>query len=672
MKYLKIIGISIVILSFLLLGSILIIVNGINAETVKKQAVAWISTQTGQSLQINGKIHWSWFPLHISLDEVELSASEDDIQPFAKIDNVMLSIKWLPLLSRKVEIEKLILYRMNLDIYPDRMQFNKSSFPDKNPISSLKSSTSVAHTLPFTEIEVIDGHIRWWDKNEQQTWDIDNLQWHSKQIQSTNWLAVNTQFQLQANHPRLVDLQVNAKGDMQLDFSNTQYRARNIVLDTQWLNKSFSLLGDVNLNVAKENLIVDKLRVNSDALQVIGNISGKQILHNPSWIGKVEVSLPNLRDWLPARYFLNLKDANSSILRNLDLNTQFQITNNSWLFNSLQARVDDTAIGGNVDCKGLPNFLCHFNLKLSTLNLDNYLPFIEGIENSKEKPESLPTNLLGSSGPSPLAALSPATSRLEGVLAIDQFIFHGINLTQFSAQLVGKPGIMHFSDIKTQLGENKVDGQITLDLRQATPCYLVDMNLSNINLAQLLGSSWIRGSSNLALRGSMAGNTEAALLKTLQGTMKFTTYNGSLQNIDLTHPLKGASRWFSHSKNSSSIKSKDTLFSELTFTAEVNHGLLNSRDLLLKAKNFQAEGKGNINLIDKTLHYRVLVKTTHQSGGANRIGFSVPFLVSGPLSKPILTTDLSAGASVFIQQPFSSKVLKQGWEDLFKQGHSHD
>ena len=40
------------------------------------------------------------------------------------------------------------------------------------------------------------------------------------------------------------------------------------------------------------------------------------------------------------------------------------------------------------------------------------------------------------------------------------------------------------------------------------------MNLSNINLAQLLGSSWIRGSSNLALRGSMAGNTEAALLKT--------------------------------------------------------------------------------------------------------------------------------------------------------------
>ena len=148
------------------------------------------------------------------------------------------------------------------------MQFNKSSFPDRSPISSLKSSTSVAHTLPFTEIEVIDGHIRWWDKNEQQTWDIDNLQWHSKQIQSTNWLAVNTQFQLQANHPRLLDLQVNAKGDMQLDFRNTQYRARNIVLDTQWLNKSFSLLGDVNLNVAKENLIVDKLRVNSDALQV--------------------------------------------------------------------------------------------------------------------------------------------------------------------------------------------------------------------------------------------------------------------------------------------------------------------------------------------------------------------------------------------------------------------
>src|ERR1700722_3916125 len=108
-KSLKIIALVVLILIFLIVGASIALLTMVNPNTYKGQITSWVHNKTGRELVINGDIERSLFPwLGLRVHNVRLSNAPgfEPSNNFTSIGQVDVSVKLIPLLSRKIEIAK--------------------------------------------------------------------------------------------------------------------------------------------------------------------------------------------------------------------------------------------------------------------------------------------------------------------------------------------------------------------------------------------------------------------------------------------------------------------------------------------------------------------------------------------------------------------------------------
>ncbi|MFQ5542536.1 MAG: AsmA family protein, partial [Candidatus Binatia bacterium] len=149
-KALKIIlGIVAIFVIFMITAVILITVF-VDPNNYKDQITATVKDKTGRNLTIGGNIELSFFPwLGLELGPTELSnAPGFGKEPFVKVSNATIRVKVLPLFKGDVEMNKLILDGLALNLMKNRAgQTNwqdlarKPSSKDKPPKTAEKAPT---------------------------------------------------------------------------------------------------------------------------------------------------------------------------------------------------------------------------------------------------------------------------------------------------------------------------------------------------------------------------------------------------------------------------------------------------------------------------------------------------------------------------------------------------
>ena len=264
------------------------------------------------------------------------------------------------------------------------------------------------------------------------------------------------------------------------------------------------------------------------------------------------------------------------------------------------------------------------------------------------------------------AALAPSSRRSAGAapaspsLPVHIVVKTSAPRVQFGAYEFGDlsttieavPSRVVLDRLRLELFGGTFAGTVRADTRPALPMLSLTGSLSGVDVADLLkltgsaGGITGRLDATLALTG--AGTDSATLLRSANGTIAATVNNGSIPRLDLIRTVVLA-----FGKPSGvAPEGSGTAFEQMAGHFALSRGTLRSEDLRLRARDFDAVGRGNLVLDSGAVEARadvVLSRELTEQAGTDLRRYAqqdgrvvVPATVGGTLTNPNVFIDVAA------------------------------
>lgn len=126
----------------------------------------------------------------------------------------------------------------------------------------------------------------------------------------------------------------------------------------------------------------------------------------------------------------------------------------------------------------------------------------------------------------------------------------------------------------------------------------------------------------------VSGRSVDAMMKSLSGTVQFTSEGGRIEGLDLDKVLR-----------SGDVSGGTTVFDAFSGSFVAQNGVLRGDDLALVLPNFRTDGAGTIDVGHQMIDYLISPTATAARDGK---GLSIPVRIKGPWSGPKILPDLEA------------------------------
>lgn len=185
-RLLKYLGIFIGLLLILVIGAALLLPQVIDPNQYKDQIIAQVKEQTGRELEINQDIGLSLFPwIGAELGGLRLHNPEGfGREPFMAVEQVSVKVKLLPLLSKQVEVSRIVLdgAQINLQVdengrtnWDDLASAADETAPEESAAKAADAPPPL-QDLRINGIDITHAQLTWNDASSGQSADIKNLE----------------------------------------------------------------------------------------------------------------------------------------------------------------------------------------------------------------------------------------------------------------------------------------------------------------------------------------------------------------------------------------------------------------------------------------------------------------------------------------------------------------
>ncbi len=209
-------------------------------------------------------------------------------------------------------------------------------------------------------------------------------------------------------------------------------------------------------------------------------------------------------------------------------------------------------------------------------------------------------------------------------------------------------------------------GRVSVNLAAAPASYGLRTTLDRLDVNQALSATTpvknvLSGTAHLSADVTGSGMTQAAIEKSLAGTVEFSVQNGEVHNLSVLATIDRV-------LGSGSNGAADTKFEVLSGTATIAHGQAKTTDLTLKSGDLTLAGAGTLALVDQSLN---LVLTAQLSPARSaQIAHAVPISsrlenASGQMQLPVKITGTATSPKV--EGIAVTAISKQGVQGLVKQ-----
>ncbi len=658
-------------------------------DFIREQAIAQVKAQTGRDLTIAGRTGLTFFPsLGISMGKVSLSAPPDmaGAPPTAAMDDLTVSVKLLPLLSRQVEVDTLILTNPVFDLRVDgqgrkswdfaarpvqkRIRYAQANtgqttgqgevppelqdFIDNStdqqiqpravpaPKSAGGSSFDVAalEQLKLGDVRVINGTVRYVDVPKKVNEEIK---------------AINVVVGLSSiSNPLTAVGDLVVKGQ-KVDFDTTLTSVRSVLE-----KKPAKLVA--KLNAKPIGARYDGTFLMADSVVLDGAIAAKSksVRQLAQWFGS---KLPKARGFGPLTVHGRLKAAGST-------------------YSLLNAKLSlDGATGtgdATVNTAGARPYV-KANLNLSELNLNNYL-----------------SNDGGSAGPS---AANPNGTRVKGYakrkgwskekidlsalglfdadarLALGKLIYEKITIGQSLLNVGVKDRIMRADLTKMALYKGLGRGTLTLNAASPKPTLAANFAANGVSMRPLLRDAVeidrLAGAGNINVNLTTAGVSQNQFVRALNGKASVLVKDGAIIGVNIPQLLQSLTQGFGLLKQQSASQKTD--FSQLSANFNIVNGIASNDDLLLASPVLNVTGAGKVLLPPRRVDYLVKPKLigagAPQGGATDIVGLEIPVRVRGPFENVSYEPDLSGvlkapGKAIDTVRQLGDQLQKGAGKDL--------
>ncbi|MGE8176869.1 AsmA family protein [Pseudomonas fluorescens] len=606
-------------------------------------------------LTLNGDIGWSLFPwLGLELHEAGVATLANPTQPFADLQMLGLSVRVLPLLRREVQMSDVRVEGLNLRLNRDKNGHGNWEDIGKVPPIATKVDASVTGStsepvaeipatpekpaqpirLDIDSLTVNNARVEYNDEQTGKQFSAESIQLSTGPVHDATNIQVKLTAFLASNQPD-VRVRTELSGELRFERALQRYQFDDMKLAGEISGEP--LQGKIVTYAAQGQLLLDKaanvaewtgIKISANQLRALGELKVNNLDKTPQISGGVSVAQFDLAKFVDS-IGQKLPAMAEGSLSKVELVSRLAGTPSSVVLDDLNLKVDDSSFSGRIAVEDFAKQSLRVQLKGDTFNADRYLPPKSAEANSaavarQSEVSSTETNALAGAGSTPLpnAPTKDAWSNdklipserlskldLDADLTFGQLTLDKLSIQNAALKANGQGGLLTLENLRGDLYSGNFAAKGTLDVRQPVPSLSMQTQISKVPVENILESQGkkppVKGLVTLNSNLTASGNSQKALIDSLNGTASFVLNNGVLLNANLEQQLCKGIATLNHKTLSGEPHGKDTPFQELKGNLTLRNGVASNPDLKVRIPGMTVNGNGDVDLRVLGMDYRI-------------------------------------------------------------------
>ena len=634
---------------------------------------------TARVLTIRGKLELSVFPwLALSVHGVELSNRPGfGSQPFLTVQNASIGVKLLPLLSKRLEVSRVRLEGININLVSRGEENNwqdlgeESKGTPESPPSS--ESGGPGATASIEGIDVSKASVVYSDEIKHSTTELRNLELHTGRLETGPDRTALEKVELQGSylsHPSA---------------ENDAAQQREIGAANEPLSFSLSSSGIAADNKA-HTLAPAKIEVKVGDAALDLSLSGEKMSTERVVTGSVAVPPTSARKLLQSLGIAPPITRDPGALSAFALQTDFRLTRKQLQLSTLQLTLDDTHVQGTVGIEGLDTSSSfRFDLNVNGINVDRYRGPVDKAVAAKH-----PANPPPAAPPTALPLETLRKLDVTGTLHVASATFSNLVFTDVVMPLVAKDGHVHLGPTQARLYGGLYNGDIVLDASPPQARLSLNEHLHGADIGALVKAAFDsarlsgRADADVAVAGE--GNTDDAIKRSLGGKIDVNVKQGALVGVDIVFELRRVNALLKRQvpAQRTGTGPPRTVFNTLQTNGTLDKGVLRIDDLRMETDFLKVHGRGTLDTVTEALNSQLVASVNTLPAGNGPAGagsgldaltaVEVPLTITGTMSSPTVRPDIEALAKGKLGQEVQQKagdLVKKKLGDKLKDLFGH-
>ena len=602
----------------LLVITVAVFLYTFDANRYKAEIISLAESASGRTISIDGDMDISLYPwIGIEINDVSVGNTDGfSNQVFAAVGQFDVRIKIMPLLKKRLEIDRVVLHRLELDFEQNAAgENNWTDIVTRTTGDDAQSGFELAG-IAIGAIDLADSRISWNNTETGKQFKLSKLSMSTQALSKGQALPLEMKAFVESNQPKWMAA-VHAKTTLNFDENETVIDANGLKLNAKALlpdsdlgKLNIVMLADGRIDLQKQSAKLSKAKIGALGLVMAGNFDVENLFGVPQIQGAFKLKPFDMRKLAQKLEFGMPQLANENSLGKVALEASLKTDFSSIRIDNITAAVDESRLQGFMQIKAADRPVMHFELKADQLNLDNYL--LAGDEHA----------------PLPLGLIRKID--FEGVLDVETAMLAGVELTELHVAASSDNGIFVASPITTRLIEGEVKAMLRLDSGDV-PALLFTADVAQVDadssinpmLAGMIGerAPTLQGRVDANIDLSASGASMSALKSSASGLVKVDMGKAVLRGVDFKYVSQAVvvdyaerndfrvSRTF----NDEMVADSETEFNSLSATFKLSNGKLINKDLAMASELVNVNGAGMIDVHNATLDYRPVIDMNMKS-----------------------------------------------------------
>ncbi|WP_460410101.1 MULTISPECIES: AsmA family protein [unclassified Pseudomonas] len=683
------------ILGLVLLGLLLIIVAAGFALTHLfdpndyKDEIRQIARDKAHiELTLNGDIGWSLFPwLGLELHEASVATLINPTEPYADLQMLGLSVRVLPLLRREVQMSDVRVEGLNLRLKRDKNGHGNWEDIGKVPTAAApagspapaSAATAEAPAQPekppqpirldIDSLTVNNARVEYNDELTGKQFSAESIQLSTGPVHDSTNIPVKATAFLGTNQP-VLRVRTELTGELRIERALQRYRFEDMKLSgelagdpLQGKTMTFAAQGQLSLDKAANVAEWTGIKISANQLRALGELKANDLDKTPQISGGLSIAQFDLAKFVDS-IGQKLPPMAEGSLSKVELVSRVAATPTSIAFDNINLKLDDSSFSGRIAVEDFAKQSLRAILKADTFNADRYLPPKSAQANSatqvrQAEVASTEADAMAGAGSTPLpdkpSKTAWSTERLLPVerlakldvdadLTFGQLTIDKLPIQNAALKATGQSGLLTLTNLSGELYNGGFAANGTLDVRPSAPVLNLQTKLNRVPVEKILESQGknppVKGLVTLTSNITGSGNSQQALIDTLNGNASFVINNGVLLNANLEQQLCKGIATLNRKTLSGEPRGKDTPFQELKGNLTFRNGIASNPDLKVRIPGMTVNGDGDIDLRVLGMDYRVGIIVEGDTSaipdpacqvGEKFVGVEWPLRCRGPL-----------------------------------------
>jgi AsmA protein len=599
-----------------------------------------------------------------------------------------LSVRVLPLLRREVQMSDVRVEGLNLRLNRDKDGHGNwedigkvpSAVPATPPATSDQSAPAPQTTvqvekppqparLDIDSLTVNNARVEYNDEKTGKQFSAESIQLSTGPVHDSTNIPVKLTAFLGTNQP-VLRVRTELNGELRFERALQRYKFEDMKLSGEVAGDP--LQGKTMTFAAQGQLLLDKaanvaewtgIKISANQLRALGELKVNDLDKTPQINGAISIAQFDLAKFVDS-IGQKLPTMADGSLSKVELVSRVAGTPTSVSFDNINLKVDDSSFSGRIAVEDFAKQSLRVALKADTFNADRYLPPKSAEANSatqvrQAEVANTEASAMAGAGSTPLPEAPTKTawsterllpverlSKLDvdadltfGELTLDKLPIHNAAL-----KATGQGGLLTLENLRGDLYDGNFETKGTLDVRQEVPALAMQTRITRVPVEQILESQGkkppVKGLVTLNSALTASGNSQKALIESLNGNAGFVISNGVLLNANLEQQLCKGIATLNRKTLSGEPKGKDTPFQELKGNLTLHNGVASNPDLKVRIPGMTVNGNGDVDLRVLGMDYRVGIVVEGDTSampdpacqvGEKYVGIEWPLRCRGPL-----------------------------------------